>query len=60
MLPLFDTKPNEGEHPDSPATRFICWLLAADRTRADAGKRAQALGLRADYAKFYWENVRKR
>jgi len=60
MLPLLDTKPNEGEHPDSGPTRFICWLLASDRSRADAGKRARELGLRLDYARFYFENVRRK
>ena len=60
MLPLFDRKHNESEHPDSGPTRFICWLLASDRTRADAGKRARELGVDLAAAEYWWRNVRRK
>ena len=59
MLPLFDRKPSSNES-EFPATVFLCWLLAADRTRAEAGKRARELGVRLDYARFYFDNIRRR
>jgi len=59
MLPLFDRKAASNES-EFPATRYLCWLLASDRSRADAGKRARELGLRLDYARFYFENIRRR
>jgi len=60
MLPLLDTKPNEGEHPDSGPTRFICWLLASDRTWEQAEKRAGELGVPLAAAEYWWRNVRRR
>jgi len=44
----------------SPPTAFICWLLASDRTRADAGKRARELGVDLQAAEYWWRNVRRR
>lgn len=44
----------------SPVTRFICFLLAADRTRQEAGKESRRLGLRDEVGRYYWENVRRR
>lgn len=43
----------------SPPTAFIIWLLKAERTKAEAGAEARRLGVRLDYAEFYWRNVRR-
>lgn len=43
----------------SPLTTFICWLLKSPRSKTDAGQEARRLGLRLDYALFYFENVRR-
>jgi len=51
--------PSRNETLSAP-TAFICWLLAADRTRADAGKRARELGVDLQAARFWFENVRRR
>jgi len=43
----------------SPPTQFLCWLLKSPRTKAEAGAEARRLGLRLDYAEFYWRNVHR-
>jgi len=59
MLPLFDRKAASNES-EFPATAFICWLLASDRSRADAGKRARELGVDLQAAEYWFRNVRRR
>lgn len=38
---------------------FICFLLRARPTREQAGNEARRLGVRLDWARFYFENVRR-
>lgn len=44
-------------HP--PATAYLCWLLKAQRTRAEAEEEARRLGLRLDWARYWFDNVRR-
>ena len=44
----------------SPPTRFICFLLKADRTRQEAGKESRRLNLPDEVGRFYYENCRRR
>lgn len=44
----------------SPPTAYICWLLAVDRTREQAGKQARELGVDLKAAEYWWRNVRRR
>lgn len=42
----------------SPITEFICLCLRG-MNRETAGKEARRLGVRLDWARFYFENVRR-
>jgi len=59
MLPLFDTKPAANES-EFPLTRYLCWLLAAERTEAAATKESRRLHLRDEVGRYYWQNIRRR
>lgn len=48
------------DHPDSAVTRYICWLLKADRTRIEATRESRRLKLPDEVGRFYFENVRRR
>lgn len=43
----------------SPPTRYLCWLLKAPRSRAEAGAEARRLGVRLDWARYWFDNVRR-
>lgn len=45
--------------PDSPPTQYLKFLLATDRTRQEAGAEARRLGIRPDYAEFWFNHVRR-
>ena len=42
----------------SPLTDFLIFLLKSPRSKAEAGQEARRLGIRLDYAEFYWRGVR--
>lgn len=42
-----------------PATDYLLFLLKAPRSRAAAGQEARRLSVRLDWAKFWFENVRR-
>ena len=44
----------------SPPTRYICWLLQSDRTRAEAGKEARRLRIDLQAAEYWHANIRRR
>ena len=50
----------EGTGHNPPLTAFICFLLASDRTRSEAGKESRRLKLKDEVGRFYFENVRRR
>jgi hypothetical protein len=41
----------------SPLTTFICWLLKSPRSKRDAGQEARRMGLRLDWAEYYWRTI---
>ncbi|WP_161626252.1 hypothetical protein [Sphingobium baderi] len=43
----------------SPPTAFLCFLLKAERTKAEAGAEARRLGVRLDAAEYWWRNVHR-
>lgn len=42
-----------------PATDYLLFLLKAPRSRAEADEEADRLSVRLDWAKFWFENVRR-
>lgn len=40
-----------------PLTTFICWLLKSPRSKRDAGQEARRMGLRLDWAEFYFNTI---
>ena len=44
----------------SPPTKYIVWLLKADRTRAEAGKEARRLRIDLQAAEYWHANIRRR
>lgn len=41
----------------SPLTAFITWLLKSPRSREAAGQEARRLGVRIDWARFYFNTI---
>jgi hypothetical protein len=42
---------------DFPLTTYLVWLLKSPRTRTEAGEEARRLGIRLDYAEWYWRDT---